>query len=370
MPRRAYVVLADGSSYQGYSFGAETETYGETVFNTGMTGYQEALTDPSYAGQLVVFTYPLVGNYGINFTDNESIKVQVAGFIVREHCTTPDKRSDETTLHEFLTAQGVPGVYGIDTRSITRRLRRAGVMMGTVCLDSPRSGKARLARIPKYDTLDYVKRVTTKHAYQWKNDWTAENGERNRILVNDYGVKNNILNMLSIRDCDVIVVPATVTSKEILGYNPDGILLSPGPGDPALLDYIVDTLDGILGKIPIMGICLGHQVVARALGAKTFKLKFGHRGANHPVKEIATGRINITAQNHGYAVDDKGLPKGLTISHTHVNDGTIEGMIHQEMKIMTIQYHSEASPGPRDNEYIFDRFLDLIADKKGLNGPL
>ena len=364
MDRRAYLQLEDGSVYPGYSFGAERERYGELVFSTSMTGYQEALTDPSFAGQLVVLTYPLVGNYGIHDADNESVKVQVAGLVVRGHCLTPSNGSNSTTLHQFLASQGVPGIYGVDTRAITRKLRSRGVMMGVVVLDSPAKAAGWWDSIPRYDDVDYVQRVTTKDLYSWEAGGATGEAPEHRILVGDYGVKNNVLRCLRARGCEVITVPATATAEEVLEHQPDGILLSPGPGDPALLDYAVDTASNLLGKVPILGICLGHQVVARALGAGTFKLRFGHRGANHPVRDLATGRIYITAQNHGYAVDAATLPKGLTASHVNLNDGTIEGLVHSEMPIMTIQYHSEASPGPRDNEYIFDRFMAMVTAQK------
>ena len=364
MDRKAYLLLEDGSVYPGYSFGAEREAYGELVFSTSMTGYQEALTDPSFAGQLVVLTYPLVGNYGIHDEDNESVKVQVAGLVVREHCLTPSNGSNSTTLHQFLASQGIPGIYGVDTRAITRRLRSRGVMMGVVVPDSPARAAGWWGSIPRYDDVDYVQRVTTKERYSWKGGKTTGKGPGHRILVSDYGVKNNVLRCLWARGCEVITVPATATAEEVLEQQPDGILLSPGPGDPALLDYAVDTASRLLDEVPILGICLGHQVVARALGAGTFKLRFGHRGANHPVKDLATGRIYITAQNHGYAVDAATLPQGLAVSHVNLNDGTIEGLVHSEMPIMTIQYHSEASPGPRDNEYIFDRFIAMVTAQK------
>ena len=360
MSRRAYLVLEDGTVYEGQSFGAERDSYGELVFSTSMTGYQEALTDPSFAGQLVVLTYPLVGNYGINDADNESVKVQVAGFVVREHCLTPSNGENASTLHEFLAAQNVPGIFGVDTRAITRRLRNRGVMMGVIVLDSPSRSERVWGVTPKYDDVDHVARVTTPSVYRWGR--AAAVGEKRgpRIVVTDYGVKNNVLRCLYDRGCEVVTAPAAASSKEILALKPDGLLLSPGPGDPALLDYAVEAASELLGRVPVLGICLGHQVVARALGAGTFKLPFGHRGANHPVKDLATGRVYITAQNHGYAVDAATLPRGLTASHVNLNDDTIEGLVHRDMPIMTIQYHSEASPGPRDNEYIFDRFLDMV----------
>ncbi len=357
MSRRAYLVLEDGTVFEGQSFGAERDSYGELVFSTSMTGYQEALTDPSFAGQLVVLTYPLVGNYGINDADNESVKVQVAGFVVREHCLTPSNGENASTLHEFLAAQNVPGIFGVDTRAVTRRLRNQGVMMGVIVLDSPSRAEGIWGSTPRYDDVDHVARVTTPSVFRW-------GGEKRglRVVVADYGVKNNVLRCLHERGCEVITAPAAASASEIMALEPDGLLLSPGPGDPALLDYAVEAASELLGRVPVLGICLGHQVVARVLGAGTFKLPFGHRGANHPVKDLATGRVYITAQNHGYAVDADTLPKGLVASHVNLNDGTIEGLVHREMPIMTIQYHSEASPGPRDNEYIFDRFLEMVGD--------
>lgn len=373
MNRRAYLVLEDGTVYQGQSFGAERDSFGELVFSTNMTGYQEALTDPSFAGQLVVLTYPLVGNYGINDADNESVKVQVAGFVAREHCLTPSNGTNALTLHEFLSAQNVPGIFGVDTRAVTRRLRSRGVMMGGIVLDSLSRAAEIWGTTPRYDDVDHVARVTTPEVYRWEGRMGGGKlssaresvGKRGpRVVVTDYGVKNNVLRCLYDRGCDVVTTPAVASAEEILALKPDGLLLSPGPGDPALLDYALEAASELLGRVPVLGICLGHQVVARALGAETFKLPFGHRGANHPVKDLATGRVYITAQNHGYAVDSATLPEGLMTSHVNLNDGTIEGLVHRDMPIMTIQYHSEASPGPRDNEYIFDRFLDLIGARR------
>ena len=364
MTRKAYLVLEDGSVFQGYSFGAQVDTYGEVVFNTSMTGYQEVLTDPSYAGQIVVFTYPLVGNYGINERDNESGKIQVAGFVVREQCLTPSSASSIATLDEFLASQGVSGIYGVDTRAITRRLRSRGVMMGIVSLDSPEEALARMGSIPRYDEVDFVQTVTTRRPYHWEDEGGKDTEPRYRILVDDYGLKYNILRILKSRGCTVIAVPATATAADMLAQQPDGVLLSPGPGDPALLDYIVQNVSKLLGRVPVMGICLGHQIVARALGASTFKLKFGHRGSNHPVKDLESGRVYITAQNHGYAVDGDSLAGGLEVSHMNLNDGTVEGLVHRKLPILTTQYHSEASPGPQDNEYLFDRFLGLVEASK------
>ena len=364
MANLAYLVLEDGSIHQGESFGADTTGHGEVIFNTSMTGYQEVLTDPSYAGQLVMLTYPLVGNYGINREDIESRQIQVRGLIVREHCDQPSHGDSELTLHEYLKSQGIPGIAGVDARAITRRLRNQGVMMGLITTESPEAAKAKLAKAPRYDDLDLVSTVTTEQIYTWEGDDPVIEGPKYRILVTDSGLKYNILRLLKQRGCEVIAVPATTSAEEILSLQPSGILMSPGPGDPRLLDYVTDNVKQLLGRVPMMGICLGHQLIARAMGAKTYKLKFGHRGANHPVKDLNTGRVYITAQNHGYAVDADSLPAGLEVSLLNLNDNTVEGLLHRDIPLLTIQYHSEASPGPRDNEYVFDTFLDMIAESE------
>jgi len=363
----AYLVLEDGSVYQGQAFGSERTSYGEVVFNTSMTGYQEMLTDPSYAGQIVVPTYPLVGNYGINERDFESRKVRVAGFVVREHCPAPSHAMSASTLHEFLESQCIPGIGGVDTRAITRRLRSRGVMMGMIAAEeSPEVALARLRDIPAYGDVDFVTQVTTGSAYDWTGLDTKERRQRQvyKILVLDCGLKYNILRMLRARGCEIVAVPATMTAEEVLAQRPHGVVLSPGPGDPALLDYVVETAKGLVGRAPVLGICLGNQVLGRTFGGHTFKLKFGHRGANHPVRDLATGRVHITSQNHGYAVDPDSLPPEVEVSHVNLNDGTVEGLRHRSLPVMGIQYHSEASPGPLDNEYIFDRFLDMVRDAK------
>jgi carbamoyl-phosphate synthase small subunit len=368
----AILVLEDGSSYRGDAFGdTEGSANGEVVFNTAMTGYQEVLTDPSYAGQIVVPTYPLIGNYGINETDFESRGIQVAGYVVRDHCDAPSHPDSQMTLDEFLTSQGVLGISGVDTRAITRRLRTHGVMMGTIAVDeSPEEALARLRKLPAYGDTDYVSRVTTAEPYPWEGPAPGDSlgdspgGEGYNILVSDSGLKYNILRLLASRGCRVTAYPASVTARELLARRPDGVLLSPGPGDPELLDYLVETARGLVGEVPIMGICLGNQILARAFGGRTYKLKFGHRGGNHPVRDVATGLIHITAQNHGYAVDADSLPSEIEVSHVNLNDDTVEGLRHRSLPIMSIQYHSEASPGPRDNEYLFDRFLDLVRDHR------
>ncbi len=376
--KQAHLVLEDGSVYRGRAFGStDSPAHGEVVFNTSMTGYQEMLTDPSYAGQIVMPTYPLIGNYGINDQDFESRRVQVAGFVVREHCERPSHPLSSRTLDEFLAAQGVSGLSGVDTRAITRRLRTHGVMMGTIAVDeAPEAALARLRDLPGYGDVDFVRQVSTEAAYDWDDPvkapgpGAAAGPERvaapgdaaagQKILVSDYGLKYNILRMLRSRGCEVTAFPATASAADLLDKKPDGVVLSPGPGDPEMLDYAVETARGLMGRVPVMGICLGNQVIARAFGAKTYKLKFGHRGANHPVRDVATGRVYITAQNHGYAVDAASLPAELEVSHISLNDDTVEGLRHRSLPVMSIQYHSEASPGPRDNEYLFDSFLRMV----------
>ena len=363
MVKTAHLVLEDGTIFRGLSFGADAQGQGEVVFNTSMTGYQEVLTDPSYAGQMVTLTYPLVGNYGINQEDFESKEIRVNGLIVKEHCDRPSHWQSSRTLHEFLESQGIPGISGLDTRALTKRIRSRGVMMGLITTGEPQAALERLAEMPSYDATDFVQAVTTEESYQWDSpSIELESTAKYRILVTDCGLKYNILRLLKHRDCQVIALPATTPAEGMLALEPSGILLSPGPGDPKLLDHLVQNVSRLLGRVPLMGICLGQQIVARALGADTYKLKFGHRGGNHPVKDLATGRIYITAQNHGYAVSSDGLPQGLEVSHINLNDDTVEGLVHREMPLFTIQYHSEASPGPRDNEYLFDRFLSLIDD--------
>ena len=367
MSDKALLVLEDGAVFEGKPFGAATRTHGEVVFNTAMTGYQEALTDPSYAGQILVMTYPLQGNYGINRVDVESRRIQVRGFVVREHCDTPSHWRSEATLHDYLTQHGIAGISGVDTRALTRRLRSVGVMMGAITTDeSPQDALARLREMPRYDNVDFVPDVSTESPYDWSTDGEPSSpagGRADRhLVVVDLGVKYNILRCLRRLGCRVTAVPCLSTAEEVLSLRPDGVVLSPGPGDPAFLDYVVRATEGLLGKAPIMGICLGHQVLGRAFGASTFKLKFGHRGANHPVRDLATGRIYITAQNHGYAVDPDGLRGGAEVSHVNLNDGTVEGLRHRDLPVLSIQYHSEASPGPLDNMYLFERFLAMVKE--------
>lgn len=377
MSRKAILVLEDGSAYEGEAFGARNTAYGEVVFSTSMTGYQEMLTDPSYAGQILVLTYPLIGNYGINESDFESRQIQVRGFVVREYCHRPSHWQSTRTLHEFLVAYNIPGISGIDTRALTRRLRSSGVMMGILSSEmTMEEASEELKRLPRYDSVDFVHQVSTQKIYEWQSNAQAtanlisspskgeDKGEgeakQSHIAVIDYGLKYNILRILSQFGCLATAIPCTASAKDILSLNPDGIVLSPGPGDPALLDDIAETVRNLIGKKPIMGICLGHQLIGKALGAQTFKLKFGHRGGNHPVRDLATSRVYITAQNHGYALDADTLKGGLEASHINLNDGTVEGLRHRDLPLLSIQYHSEASPGPLDNTYLFERFLDMV----------
>ncbi|MCS7254668.1 MAG: glutamine-hydrolyzing carbamoyl-phosphate synthase small subunit [Armatimonadetes bacterium] len=365
----ALLVLEDGTTYEGYSFGCYGIAVGEVVFNTGMTGYQEVLTDPSYAGQIVTLTYPLVGNYGINDEDFESDRIQVSGFVIRELCQKPSNWRSAKTLEEFLKEQKIVGIEGVDTRSLVKKLRIHGVMMGAIGVDVSREILLDVLKAsPRYDEIDFVPRVSTKGSFIWTDSLRCKSsqlrlnfGECLRVIVVDLGVKFNILRNLYRRGCEVIVVPCKITADRILEWKPDGVLFSNGPGDPALLRYAIKTAEDLMGKVPLAGICLGHQILGWALGGKTFKLKFGHRGSNHPVKDLMTGKVYITTQNHGYAVDEKSLEgTGTVITHINLNDFTVEGLAHPELGIFSVQYHPEASPGPWDNSYIFDEFVRMM----------
>ena len=375
----AYLILEDGSKFDGERLGAEGMAVGEVVFNTSMTGYQEMLTDPSYGGQILMPTYPMIGNYGINGRDWESGRIQVRGFVVRQDCDKPSNPDSVMTVDEYLRIHDIPGVSGVDTRAITRRLRNRGVMMGVVTSDADvEVALAAINAAPRYGEEDVVAQVSVPQATPWRGQEKhgapeqkgasepASSEGRLKIVVDDFGVKYNILRELEQRGCDVVIVPAGSSADEVMSHAPDGALLSPGPGDPELLERSVETAKSLAGIVPLMGICLGHQVIARAFGAETFKLKFGHRGGNHAVKDLQTGRVYVTAQNHGYAVSSENLPDELEVTHIDLSDNTIEGLRHKSLPIMTIQYHSEASPGPLDNEYLFDRFVAMVKGSKAV----
>jgi carbamoyl-phosphate synthase small subunit len=359
MTAKAYLVLEDGTTYEGESFGAENTTCGEVVFDTSMAGYQEMLTDPSFGGQLLVLTYPLVGNYGINTVDEESPNVQARGLVVREHCLTPSHSESVETLDAYLKRHGIPGIAGIDTRALTRKLRSSGVMMGLLTTQlAPDEALEELRSVPAYSELALAHQVSTDR--ECVVTPATPDASLHVVLV-DCGVKRSIIRHLTAAGCRVTVVPMSTSIVRIRALAPDGVLLSPGPGDPVHLTELEEVMRELLGTIPVLGICLGHQVIARALGARTFKLKFGHHGGNHPVRDIATGRVYITTQNHGYAVDDQSLPAGLEVSHINLNDGTVEGLRHRDYPLISIQYHAEGTPGPADSAYLFQDFVKLMA---------
>ena len=379
---RALLALEDGRFFEGESFGAAGTRVGEICFNTAMTGYQEVLTDPSYRGQIVAMTYPLIGNYGTNSFDQESRSPHVRGFVIEELSEIPSSWRSEMSLDEYLQKWQIPGVQGIDTRALTRHLRTRGAMKACLTTEaiSPRKATQRAIEGQGVIGMDYVREVSTPEVYQWDPDdklstpWsvTAENGGskralppiRFRIAAYDYGIKENILRLLRQKGFGVTVVPASTTAEDVLALNPDGIFLSNGPGDPAALPYAHEALRDLIGKKPIFGICLGHQVLGFAFGGLTFKLKFGHRGANQPVKDLRSGKVAITAQNHGFAVDPDSLPSNVEVSHVNLNDGTVEGMRHRQLPIFSVQYHPEAAPGPHDASYFFEQFADLIEKQK------
>ncbi len=361
-----HLVLKDGTVYSGEPLGADIEAAGEVVFNTGMTGYQEILTDPSYAGQIVLLTYPLIGNYGVNNDDFESSQVQAAGLIVREAEGSPSNWRSHGTLDEFLKSHNKAGLAGVDTRAITKRLRSAGVAMGMLTDGSPDGALARLGESRDYSEINFVESVSTSSPYAWgfsgREAVDEPAGEYAcKLVVLDLGLKYNILRRFSALKCRSIVLPQSSTQEQILGWKPDGVVISPGPGDPKNLQRAIETVHGLLGKVPIFGICLGNQMLSHALGGKTYKLKFGHRGSNHPVKDLVSGRVTITSQNHGYAVDRESLAgTGAEIDQVNLNDGTVEGLRHEGHRARSIQYHPEAAPGPWDSRPYFAEFIETI----------
>ncbi|MBI5420445.1 MAG: glutamine-hydrolyzing carbamoyl-phosphate synthase small subunit [Deltaproteobacteria bacterium] len=379
--RSAKLALADGTVYRGAAFGYEGECGGEVVFNTGMTGYQEVLTDPSYKGQIVMMTYPEIGNTGINPDDVESTRPWVEGFIVREAWRLPSNWRHVETLDGYLRRYHICGIAGIDTRALTRRLRDGGSQMGIISsadLDEKRLVK-KARELPSIVGRDLVREVTTDRELHWETgDWDLEKGYlpaaeyRNRlgkvpkIIAIDYGIKQNILRMLVSHGFDVTVVPAETTAAGILARKPDGVFLSNGPGDPEGVPYAVETVKGLLGRLPMFGICLGHQIMGLALGGRTFKLKFGHHGCNQPVSDLATGKVEITSQNHNFAVDSDSLGERARVTHINLNDRTVEGLAVPSLRCFSVQYHPEASPGPHDSRYLFTRFYRYLTGEEDL----
>jgi len=377
--QKAILALEDGKIFKGYSFTGRSEAAGEVVFNTSMSGYQEVLTDPSYAGQIVAMTYPHIGNYGVNHEDVESDRIRVAGFITRQYHQIPSNWRSERSLADYLTSAQILGLTGIDTRALTRHIRTRGAMRGIISTEDldPGSlvGKAQAA--PSMVGLDLVKEVTCKEPYVWVadahggepktgpeaiEDW-AKTEKSYKVVALDYGIKYNILRSLTKTGTKVLVLPAGTPPDDILALDADGIFLSNGPGDPLAVTYAHDTIRELLGKKPIFGICLGHQFLGLALGGERFKLKFGHRGSNQPVKNLTTGKIEITSQNHGFCVDMESLnDRGVKLTHVNLNDNTLEGLEDWEQRFFSVQYHPEACPGPHDAAYLFQRFIDLMED--------
>jgi len=355
-PNTAILLLNDGKKFEGKKLGHLGETIGEVCFNTGMTGYQEILTDPSYCSQIVTMTSPHIGNYGINKEDVESNKIQVSGFVIKEESIVPSNWRSTSSLDEYLKKNKIVGIQDIDTRSLTRHIRDQGAMNGIISsVDNDLVNLSnKLKKAPSMNGLDLAKTVSTKKVYKW-----SQTGKF-KVAAIDYGIKHNILNILKDSNCEVTVFPAQTSAKEILDFNPDGIFLSNGPGDPSAVTYGIEMVKSLLGSKPIFGICLGHQILSLALGAKTFKLKFGHRGINHPVKNLETKVVEITSQNHGFAVDLNSLPENVVATHINLNDNTNEGIECKEFKAFSVQHHPESSPGPHDSRYLFDKFINLM----------
>ncbi|MFH0791106.1 MAG: glutamine-hydrolyzing carbamoyl-phosphate synthase small subunit [Candidatus Omnitrophota bacterium] len=375
----AILALEDGKIFRGQSFGADGERYGEVVFNTSMTGYQEILTDPSYNGQIVAMTYPLIGNYGVNNDDVESCKPFAEGLVVKEYSKIASSWRSQKTLGDYLRENNILGIEGIDTRALTLHIREAGAMKAVLStIDLNEKNLIRKAKdSPGLIGVDLVKEVAREGLYEWNkkvnpspfsidsNICNKKGPGRYKVVVLDCGVKFNILRILSDHGCKVSVVPARTASSEILGMKPDGLLLSNGPGDPSAVDYVIKTTRDLLGKLPMFGICLGQQILGLALGGKTYKLKFGHHGGNHPVKDLNTGKVSITVQNHGFCVDIGSLnKKDIEITHVNLNDNTLEGMRHKKLPVFSVQFHPESSPGPHDSRYLFGEFVEMMGSAK------
>ncbi len=385
---KAILALADGKVFTGVGFGAEGEAVGEVVFNTSMTGYQEILTDPSYEGQLVAMTYPQIGNVGVNLEDVESRRPFMRGFIVKDYTAQPSNWRARQPLHEYMQANGIVGIYGIDTRALVRHLRDHGAQDGIISTGAASAEElaAKAQAAPGLVGQDLVKNVTCHEPYDWNEGlWQLAGGYKQRdagksakrsrkgsftapkyfVVAYDYGIKYNILRNLAESGCQVRVVPASMPASAVLALRPDGIFLSNGPGDPDAVPYAKENVQQLIGKKPIFGICLGHQILGLALGGKTYKLKFGHHGGNQPVMDLTTRKVEITAQNHGFAVDADSLQGASQLTHVNLNDNTVEGLAHRELPIFSVQYHPESSPGPHDANYLFKRFTDLMAQHRG-----
>jgi len=370
MTKRAILALADGTTFEGLAFGASGEASGEVVFNTSMTGYQEILTDPSYVGQMICMTYPEQGNYGVNAADAESARPHATGFIVRHHAEEPSSFRAERSLDAYLKSHGIPGIWGLDTRRLTKHIRTAGAQMGVISTEGSAKALVERARaLPGMEGQDLATRISTRTPYEWVERgadlWTDAGRttlERPRfhVVAYDWGLKRAMLRLMAEAGAKITVVPSRTTAAETLALRPDGVFLTNGPGDPDAVVGARETVAALLGKVPVFGICLGHQILALALGARTYKLKFGHRGANQPVKELSTGKVDITAQNHGFAVDDKSLGKRARVTHVNLNDGTVEGLEVLDAPAYSVQYHPEASPGPHDARPLFARFVRLM----------
>nr|WP_106784082.1 carbamoyl phosphate synthase small subunit [Lysinibacillus timonensis] len=359
--KKRMLILEDGTVFNGIAFGSDRASQGEVVFTTGMTGYQETLSDPSFYGQIVTFTYPLIGNYGINRDDFESINPAIRGMVCRELAKQPSNFRSDISLNDYLTSKDIPGIEGIDTRKLTRIIRSKGAVRAILTeADAEVDIDGIVSHLQSTPHLtNHVREVSPKAAY-------PSPGRGKRVVLMDFGMKHGILRELNKRDCDVLVVPYNTSAEQILAWHPDGIMLSNGPGDPADVTEGIETIRNLIGKVPIFGICLGHQLFALASGAKSFKLPFGHRGANHPVKDLRTGRTELTSQNHGYAIDAESLiGTDLEVTHVALNDGTVEGLRHTKYPVFTVQYHPEASPGPEDSNHLFDEFIELMEAHAG-----